>query len=259
MNFSYRDQWDILKSINLTEGDSKSIDCPFCGGRKKFNITKMDGKTLWNCYRASCTAKGVYSGPRSIAEAKAYMLGKKAETSVSNATPLPEMTTSIENSDKAISYVKNVNAYQAYESGFIKLRYAPGEDRVLFYTQDGLGAVGRSLKSYGSKWWTYGNTTKGVHVGEGSTAVLVEDAASACAVSRCKDMVGVALLGTNLTKDVNKSLKCYDNAVIILDNDAKQKAVSLVRTMSIPSTMRLTKVDIKELTVQDLYGVLKFS
>ena len=256
MQFSYRDQWEMLKSINLTNGDSKSIDCPFCGGRKKFNITKLDGKTLWNCYRASCTAKGVYSGPRSIEEVKAYMAGKKAAELSTKTTPIPSMTTSIHNSDTALAYVKSVNSFEAYEAGYINIRYAPGEDRVLFYTHDGLGAVGRNLKPYGAKWWTYGDTRKGVHVGVGSTAVLVEDSASACAVSRCPNTVGVALLGTNLTKDINKSLERYKKCIIVLDNDAKQKSVSLLRAATIPSTIRITKVDIKEMSTSTLLRLL---
>lgn len=256
MNFSYRDQWELLKSINLTEGDRKSIDCPFCGGRKKFNISKIDGKTLWNCYRASCTAKGIYSGPRSIEEAKAYMAGKNTTEFSVRTTPIPSMTTSLLNSEQAVDYVKSVNSFEAYEAGYINIRFSPGENRVLFYTQDGLGCVGRNLRSTGPKWWTYGDTKKGIHVGLGDTAVLVEDSASACAVSRCPDKVGVALLGTNLTKHINKSLTKYKKCIIILDNDAKQKSVSLLRASIIPSVIRVTKVDIKEMSKSSLLALL---
>ena len=252
MDISYRDQWQILQSINLTDGEHKSIDCPFCGGRRKFSISKVDGKTLWNCYRASCNAKGINSGPRSIEEARAYMVGKNKTSIERKTTPIPAMTTSINNYPKAIEYLKSVNSYEAYEKGSITVRYAPGEDRVLFYTRDREGAVGRNMKGYGPKWWTYGNTTSGVHVGRGTTAVLVEDAASACAVSRCNNMVGVALLGTNLTKNLIKSLKIYKRLIIILDNDAKQKAMSMLRGLDMPSTMRITKSDLKLLSLQEI-------
>ena len=66
MMYSYRDQLDIIKAIRITDGGRKTIDCPFCGGRKKFTIDKFDGKIVWNCYKASCTTKGAYSGKRSI-------------------------------------------------------------------------------------------------------------------------------------------------------------------------------------------------
>ena len=58
MTYSYREQIDVLKKISLAEGERKTLDCPFCGGRRKFSITKLDGMLLWNCFRASCSAKG---------------------------------------------------------------------------------------------------------------------------------------------------------------------------------------------------------
>jgi exonuclease VII small subunit len=216
----------------------------------------MDGKTLWNCYKASCTAKGVYSGPRTIEEAKAYMAGKNKTKFEKKTTPLPTMVTSIDNHPAAVEYIKSVNSYEAYQDGSVTLKYCPNEDRVLFYTHTSEGAVGRSLSSRGPKWWSYGNTQAGVHVGKGSTAVLVEDAASACAVSRCNNTVGVALLGTNLTKDLEKSLNSYNKIIIVLDNDAKQKAVFMCRALSKSTTMRITKLDLKVLNLQDTERLL---
>jgi len=216
----------------------------------------MDGKTLWNCYKASCTAKGVYSGPRTIDEAKAYMAGKNKTKFEKKTTPLPAMVTSIDNHPAAVEYIKSVNSYEAYKDGSVTLKYCPGEDRVLFYTHTSEGAVGKSLSNRGPKWWAYGDTQSGVHVGTGSTAVLVEDAASACAVSRCRNIVGVALLGTNLTKYLEKSLNSYDKIIIVLDNDAKKKAVSMCRALSKSTTMRITKLDLKVLSLQDTERLL---
>ena len=65
-------------------------------------------------------------------------------------------------------------------------------------------------------------------------------------------MVGVALLGTNLTKNLIKSLKIYKRLIIILDNDAKQKAMSMLRGLDMPSTMRITKSDLKLLSLQEI-------
>ena len=257
MNYSYRDQWMMLKSIHLTEGDHKSMDCPFCHGRKKFSISKVDGKTLWNCYRASCNAKGVHAGSRSIDEAKAYLAHKKTKRK-SRTTPIPSMTTDIKNYPAALNYVHRVNSFQAYDEQMIKIRYAPAEGRVLFYTADKKGAVGRSIKEKAVKWWTFGDTTKGIHVGNGSTAVLVEDAASACAVARIKDYTGVAILGTHLTIPILASLKMYKKSIIILDNDAKAKAMSLIRGLSMPSSMRITKYDLKYLNQEEIERLLNY-
>ena len=166
------------------------------------------------------------------------------------------MVTSIDNHPAAVEYIKSVNSYEAYQNGSVTLKYCPRDNRVLFYTHTNEGAVGRSLSNRGPKWWAYGDTQSGVHIGKGSTAVLVEDAASACAVSRCSNIVGVALLGTNLTKDLKQSLNSYDNIIIVLDNDAKQKAVSMSRALSKFTTLRITKLDLKVLTLQDTERLL---
>ena len=54
--YSYKDQLEIIQNIKLSDGDRKTIDCPFCGGKKKFTIDKYDGKIVWNCYKANCNA-----------------------------------------------------------------------------------------------------------------------------------------------------------------------------------------------------------
>ena len=61
---TYAEQLQIVKDIPLKEGDTKVITCPFCGGQKKLAITKIDGKLMWNCYRASCEGKGIHTGRR---------------------------------------------------------------------------------------------------------------------------------------------------------------------------------------------------
>mgnify|MGYP003644608316 FL=1 len=164
------------------------------------------------------------------------------------------MTTSIGNHQPAIDYLKTVNSLDAYESGLIKIRYAPAEDRVLFYGAE--GAVGRSLKRYGPKWISYGLLTEGIHVGSGSTAVLVEDVPSACSVSRIPGLVGVALLGTNFTLSLKKSVKKYNIKIIILDKDASKKAILITRSSGENLVVRFTKYDLKLLTKDQIMALV---
>ena len=119
---------------------------------------------------------------------------------------MPDITTAIENHPPALKYLEAVNSLEAYKQGYIKIRYAPSDNRVLFYTPDDLGAVGRALDKRKPKWWSYGDTSKGVEVGTGSHVVLVEDVPSACSVSRLDEYTGLALLGTNVTQSVKKHL-----------------------------------------------------
>lgn len=257
MSYNYREQLDIIKQISMREGQSRNIDCPFCGGRKKFTITKTeDGMTLWNCYRASCPVKGSYQGRRTAASLRKSLENKPLAKIEKRITPIPAITKNVRNEDAALQFLIDHNCLEAYDNGYIDIRYAPAEKRVLFYTNDGLGATGRSLAGHKAKWWSYGDVSKGIHVGVGDTAVLVEDTPSACAVSRIKGYVGVALLGTNITEQIRNTLKVYKNMYIVLDNDASVKAISLARSLSNAAKVRLTKDDLKYMSVGQIQDVL---
>jgi hypothetical protein len=247
---SYRDQVEYVKSIILKEGDRHTADCPFCGGKNKFTLDKFDGKLIWNCYRASCGVKGAYSGKRDINAAKSYLQGNATQRFKAKYKEIPTLTTRVTNHEPAVSYLKHVNSYDAYLRGDIKIKYAPKEDRVLFYNSEGTGAVGRSLRPVRAKWWSYGDLSEGIHVGTGKHAVLVEDVASACSVSNCDNMTAVALLGTNITKSIAKTLNKYERITLVLDNDASLKAISLARKLNMHCNVRFTRLDLKYLTTQ---------
>ena len=247
---SYRDQVEYVKSIILAEGDRHTADCPFCGGRNKFTLDKFDGKLIWNCYRASCGVKGSYTGKRDINAAKSYLQGNATQRFKAKYKEIPTLTTRVTNHDHAVSYLKHVNSYDAHLRGDIKIRYAPREDRVLFYNPEGTGAVGRSLRPVRAKWWSYGDLSEGIPVGTGNHAVLVEDVASACSVSNCSNFVGIALLGTNITKSISRTLSKYKRITLVLDNDASVKAISLARKLNMQCNVRFTRLDLKYLTAQ---------
>ena len=249
---TYLEQLEIIKTIPVKEGDTIVIQCPFCGGLKKLAVSKLDGQLKWYCYRASCNGKGIYQGRRSLQASKDY-LAKKVKTHI-KVKPLPEITTSVDNHKPAINFLKSVNSLEAYENGLIEIRYAPAEDRVLFYSDR--GAVGRSLKPYGPKWMSYGVIEGGVHVGQGSNCVLVEDVPSACSVSRLNDFVGVALLGTSINSSIKYSTNCYTNRFLILDKDANSKALNEIRYRDKSLKLRLTEKDLKWLTTQQIQNLL---
>lgn len=259
MSYSYQEQLSIVSKIIMGEGQSRTLDCPFCGGRKKFTLSKTeDGVLLWNCYRASCPVRGSYQGKRSTTSLRKALSGSPLPSGVQvrKTTPIPAITKNIRNEEAALSFVQANNCLEAYDNGYINIRYAPAEKRVMFYNADETGAVGRSLVGHKAKWWTYGDVSKGIHVGVGTTAVLVEDTPSACAVSRLHGVVGVALLGTNITEHIRNSLKIYNNLYIVLDNDASVKAITLARSLSNDVKVRLTKNDLKHLSVNQIEEVL---
>jgi len=251
---TYAEQLQIIKDIPLREGDTKVITCPFCGGQKKLAISKIDGKLMWNCYRASCEGKGIHTGKRDLQSAKNYLTGQIRKREV-YVRPLPSITTSVENHKPALDYLASVNSLEAYRNGYIKVRYDPSEDRVLFYS--GEGVVAKSLRSYGPKWMTLGSIPAGVHIGTGTTAVLVEDVPSACSVSRVNGLVGVAMLGTNITKALNKATEKYLNKYLCLDKDASAKAIVIKRQLGANLKVRFISKDLKVLTTSQIRHTLK--
>ena len=251
---TYAEQLQIIKDIPLREGDTKVITCPFCGGQKKLALSKIDGKLMWNCYRASCEGKGIHSGKRDLQSAKNYLTGQIRKREV-YVRPLPSITTSVENHKPALDYLASVNSLEAYRNGYIKVRYDPSEDRVLFYS--GEGVVAKSLRSYGPKWMTLGSIPAGVHIGTGTTAVLVEDVPSACSVSRVNGLVGVAMLGTNITKALNKATEKYLNKYLCLDKDASAKAIVIKRQLGANLKVRFISKDLKVLTTSQIRHTLK--
>tara|TARA_A100001388_G_scaffold230025_1_gene181970 strand:- start:19902 stop:20666 length:765 start_codon:yes stop_codon:yes gene_type:complete len=250
---TYLEQLEIVEAIPIKEGDTIVIQCPFCGGLKKLAVSKLDGQLKWYCYRASCNAKGIYSGKRNLKAVKNY-LADTVQKKTRDPKPIPEITTSVDNHQEALDYLVNVNSLEAYEKGYIKVRYAPSEDRVLFYADN--GAVGRSLKSYGPKWITYGTIDTGVQIGKGETCVYVEDIPSACSVSRLNNYVGVALLGTNITQKIHKATKVYKMRILCLDKDASTKAINQLRNVDRSIKLRLLAKDLKELSKDQLIKVL---
>ena len=254
--FSYKEQVSVIQKIRLAEGEHKTLTCPFCGGRNKFTLDRFDGVLVWNCFRASCNAKGSLRGKRDITALRNYVSGTPTQRSVKKLNPLPAMTVSVRKHEPAVKYLTDVNSLDAYESGLIKVRYLPTENRVLFYTNDGTGAVGRALDGRLPKWWKYGDTTKGIAVGSGEHAVLVEDVASACAVSRISGVVGFALLGTNITTGIKAQLVKYNKTTLVLDNDASNKAIYLIRKHNQVSHLRLTEKDLKCLTPKQIEDVI---
>ena len=250
---TYQEQLYIIKGIPIREGDTKVITCPFCYQPKKLALSKLDGKLMWNCYRASCNAKGIYTDRRNLQAVKNYLDNKVQKKSVIRK-PVPSMTTSVNNHQPALDYLEQVNSLEAFQKGYIDVRYAPAEDRVLFLY--GEGAVGRSLKPYGAKWLSYGSLSEGISVGTGETVVLVEDAPSACSVSRIEGLVGLALLGTNITVPIKSAIKLYNKKYLVLDKDASSKAISIVMNIDRSIRVRLTSSDLKSLSTNQILSVL---
>ena len=246
---TYAQQLKIVQTIPVHEGETVVVTCPFCYGPKKLAVSKSGGKILWYCYRASCEAKGAYSGRRNQKAVRDY-LNNTAPDKKKPVKPIPSITTSVDNHPPAMEYLHSVNSVEAYKNKLINIRYAPAEDRVLFYGNN--GAVGRSLRRFGPKWLSYGELPDGIHVGTGDIAVLVEDTPSACSVSRLDGLVGVALLGTSITSGINKTLSKFNEVYLVLDKDASLKSIAQIRRVNRSIKVRLTNTDLKHMSTEQI-------
>lgn len=255
-----REQLEQLNGIRLKDGETKRIDCLFCGGKKTLTVSRLDGKLVWNCYKASCDAKGGKRIGRSIENIKAKLANPAYKQTVSKwIRPLPEVTSNPKSHEKVITFLTQNHSYAAWLAGAVKVTYDPAQDRVLFYMNGNLGAVGRTLRNgVKPKWLSYGITTGVLAVGDSDTAVVVEDAASACAVYATGVYTGVALLGTNISPEQRDQLKKYSKIIICLDKDASTKALTMARRLSsiVPTTVRMLTEDLKYLEPASIVEVL---
>ena len=225
---------DIITRYAPIEGDRVRMSCPICGGKDTLTISKIDGKLLWNCYKASCDIKGVQGYSRSKSEIKNFL---QKNYHMSDYYPdfldLGRFTFFSTNS-RVLSYLNKNNCMDALNKKLVKVVYDPQRDRAVFlidFQGKTIDAIGRSLnKDTKPKWYRYGKSNKLFTCGNHDTAILVEDAASACAVSHVA--TGVALMGTHM-KDADLTfLKTFKEVKICLDPDATRKALDMQKYLA---------------------------
>ena len=229
-------------------------DCPVCGKKNTFSVTDDGLNRLWYCFHADCNVSGRTGVTLSREHAKKALTHRQSSQATpprtSSAFEIPDTFVSLSRSLDAETYVKQVNAYDAYLSGRADIRYDFKRDRAVFLVKDSnkvLDAVGRSLNGRAPKWYRYGNNKHPFICGSGTIAILVEDCASACAVS--KPTVGVALMGTNLLTEHIETLTKFQKVYVALDKDATDKAVDMVRVLNnhVPTKLMILKTDLKNM------------
>ena len=256
--YTYREQLELLKPIRIRDGETKRIDCPFCGGRGTFTLSNKDGRKVWNCYKASCPSSGSVATEMSLDTIKRRLSGTLA-TATRPLTAIPSLLSDPRHHDAVIRYLELVGSLEAYEQGLIDIKYAPAENRVLFFFHHKLGAVGRALDGRKPKWKAYGDVSGLLTVGSGRTAIVVEDAASACSVARLPLCSGCALLGTSVSVIQKAQLRTYSKVIIALDKDASRKAIEMRTKLEglIDVRIALLDEDLKYLTVDNVIRTLK--
>lgn len=254
--YNYNEQLQIVNDIILKENDYKRFDCPFCAGKNTFTIANKEGDVLWNCYKAKCNARGIKKGTASN-ESIRNRLNRIPNTfnkeQLKNS--IPEILSDINFHPEVLDWLKINGCLEQALNKSVKIKYSPLEKRILFFYEDDVGAIGRTLiPTLKPKWKVYGDCSGLFVAGKGDLAVVVEDCASAISISRIKGVIGIALAGTSISSKQKHLLTTYNNIIICLDKDASYNAISLMDVLKpfTNVTIELLEKDLKCLNVNEL-------
>ena len=222
---------DIIDNLELSEGESVRQNCPECGGRNTFTATRKQGNIIWNCYKASCDCSGTMRKNYSMDTIVSKMRQKQVKKTVAYPSfQIPDHFLDVLYTEHE-EYLRSIHASNAETMLDIK------ENRVVFLIRDPetyelVGAIGRAMNKHKlPKWKRYDRNPDLLYFsGNGTTGVLVEDVASACAVGNA-GYTGIALLGTSLHDNHIHRLLRFQHLIVALDKDASNKAIKIKKRL----------------------------
>ena len=243
-----------VESLDIPPMTTARYDCPVCAKKNTFSVTDDGMQRLWYCFHADCNVKGrtgVTLDKDHAGNVFKKAVPKPAPKSTDSLFEIPHTFVQISRSQDAELYLRKVGCYEAYLANRVDIRYDIKKDRAVFLVKKRgvvVDAVGRLINGIGPKWFRYSNSKQPFVCGEHSSAILVEDCASACSCSHLAS--GVALLGTNLLQEHMDALRKYDKVIVALDKDATDKAIEIVRVLSqagIRAKLAVLKNDLKNM------------
>ena len=226
---NYNQQLTVIKTL-IPQGEVDTrIDCPFCHHSQTLVIKREQSELKWYCFHASCSAKGKHESEMSMQQVYETVVTKNKENKVKEFT-MPSSFMSILSEPKCYDYLKNNNCFKAKQKAKASFMYDVKQHRIVFLIKNKekiLGAIGRALNSkVYPKWYVYGSKSYPFICGDSDIGVLVEDCASACAVSSVYS--GIALMGTSLPESYIPVLKKkYKKIIVALDRDATTKSFDI--------------------------------
>jgi len=222
---------ELISNLDLHEGESVRHNCPECGGRNTFTATRKQGNIVWNCYKASCDCSG--------AKRKGYsmdmIVSKLRQKQIKETSSCPSFQ--IPDHFLDVLYVEHEEYLRSIHASNAETMLDIRENRVVFLIRDPdsgelQGAIGRAMnKKKLPKWKRYDrNPDLLFFSGHGTTGVLVEDVASACAVGNA-GYTGIALLGTSLHDNHVHRLLRFQHIIVALDKDASNKSIKIKKRL----------------------------
>ena len=257
----FKNQLSIIETLVQGGEVDTRVDCPFCSHSNTLTIKKSNGKLLWYCFHSSCNAKGHMQKEMSMEELS-LLLSHKKKNEEKKQFSIPKSFISVFSTEKCIDYLKKNNCMEAYMAGRVDIRYDVKQHRAVFLIKEKnkiWGAIGRGLNSrIYPKWFMYGNKQYPFMCGRNETGILVEDCASACAVS--ENYCGIALMGTSLPDSYIPVLKKnFSTIIVALDRDATTKAFDLSNKLRyyINTQVKILDEDLKYFNTKEIRKILK--
>ena len=248
MNFNQ--QLAVVEGLGVPPDTQIRMDCPFCQNKNTFTVTTTSNSIGWYCFHASCSAKGKKNGEKTMEYVNVSF--KKEDIKPQEEFKLPDSFKIVHSNQKALQYLHENNCWEACMWGRADIKYDVKQDRVVFLvknpnTNKYAGAIGRGLNSkVYPKWYMYGDKSYPFVCGNFDKAILVEDCASACAVSHIYS--GIALMGTSLPDSYIPVLKKkFKKIIVALDRDATIKAFDISNQLRyfIETEVKILEDDLK--------------
>lgn len=249
-----------VESLEIATDGRLRSDCPACNGKNTFSVNDDGVYRMWYCFHADCNVSGRLS--LSLTRDKATHAFSRSITpeikkqDSDSPFEIPDTFVSVSRDVNAELYLRSVNAYDAYLSGAVDVRYDFKQNRAVFLVKKErriVDAVGRSLDGRNPKWYRYGSSGIPFVCDTGhDICVVVEDCASACALF--SHTSALALMGTNLLDTHIETIKRYKRVLVALDKDATDKAINIVRKLSgiLPTKLVVLSTDIKNMKKEEL-------
>ena len=231
---NYKQQLEVVEGLFIPPDTQMRIDCPFCNNKNTLLVDTAVNNVSWYCFHASCSAKGRHRGEKDMEYVKSTF--KKEDENKNEVFKLPDSFKIVHSNNKALQYLHENNCWEACRWGRADIKYDVKQDRIVFLVKNPndnkyAGAIGRGLNSkVYPKWYMYGNKDIPFKCGECKDAVIVEDCASACAVSNI--LTGIAIMGTSLKESHKKYLEPYETLYVALDRDATKKSYDIARELT---------------------------
>jgi len=251
----YRYQLNKIQELNIGLGQSYRGDCIFCLNRNTLSVRHENGRLVWNCFHANCTAKGMTDSELRAEDLDKFINPSKTEPS--KEFVIPKHFVTVFGNNKAREYLESFGISDTEA----RLMYDVKQNRLVFLVEDNgmvVGAVGRMLHPYSNtapKWYKYGTPPVPFIVGTNKyVGFIVEDCISACKVALA-GFTGIALMGTSIPDNfVSPIVDRIDRAFVCLDRDATEKSFRLRDCLShvIPTQIKMIDKDLKWLSVEEL-------